>query len=247
MAQLPLTRGYVTKVSVADLPRVQHLRWCYRSGYAVHYTQVNGKRKVIYLHRLLLNAPSHLQVDHINRDRLDNRRHNLRFATRSQNQANKGRSRNNRSGYKGVGFHAGKWSARIRYQGKQLHLGHYDDVVEAAWVYDAAAVALYKAFAGRNFPDEPIPNDLRRRVQQLLEPAPPRPAIPKRKSDYRGVMWERGRWRAKITVNGQRLHLGYFDDEAAAAKAYDAAAQEHLGDKARLNFPRTKRRTLKEA
>jgi hypothetical protein len=62
-------------------------------------------------------------------------------------------------------------------------------------------------------------------------------------SQYKGVYWKRwnsgsrGKWRAAITVEGRNRHLGYFTDEAAAARAYDTAALAEWGDHARLNFP----------
>jgi hypothetical protein len=56
-------------------------------------------------------------------------------------------------------------------------------------------------------------------------------------SGYKGVAWDKYRWRAHIRVDGRRLHLGMFADPAEAARAYDAAAREHFGEFARLNFP----------
>jgi hypothetical protein len=56
-------------------------------------------------------------------------------------------------------------------------------------------------------------------------------------SIYKGVGLHRGRWRARIYVDGRRLSLGYFADEPAAGRAYDAAAREHFGVFACLNFP----------
>jgi len=66
--------------------------------------------------------------------------------------------------------------------------------------------------------------------------------VPKRagtSSQYKGVTWDAwaGRWKAGIKVNYRSIHLGRFDDEKDAARAYDAAALEHFGEFARLNFP----------
>jgi hypothetical protein len=238
MPQIPLSQGYAALVDDEDYEWLSHYRWRYNSkGYAVHYTRVNGERKTVFMHRLILDAPRGLQVDHINRDRLDNRRANLRFATRSQNQANKERQKNNTSGYKGVNWHAGRWAARIRVNRRRVHLGQYDDPETAALVYDAAARRFYQEFAGLNFPQRATPPEIEHLVERLLtKRAEPPVIIPKRRSRYRGVVWERGRWRAKITVKGVRLHLGCFDEEEAAARAYDAAARQHLGARAKLNF-----------
>ncbi len=228
---IALTKGYLALVDDANFARLSQLKWCYNSsGYAVHYED----RRTIFMHRLIMNAPPHLQVDHINQNRLDNRRENLRFATRSQNQANKGRQANNTSGYKGVSFRAGKWEARIRVAGGRLQLGRFDDPVTAALVYDAASRLFNVDFAGVNFPERPTSPE----IDDLLNRLPRKKAVPaaKEPSKYRGVAWASGRWRARICVAGTRLDLGWFADEASAARAYDAAALR-LGAAARLNFP----------
>ena len=228
---IPLTKGRFAVVEDADFARLSQLKWCYNSsGYAVHYED----RRTIFMHRLIMNAPPHLQVDHINQNRLDNRRENLRFATRSQNQANKGRQVNNTSGYKGVSFRAGKWEARIRVAGGRLQLGRFDDPVTAALIYDAASRLFNVDFAGVNFPERPTSPE----IDDLLDRLPRKKTVPatKEPSKYRGVGWATGRWRARICVAGKRLDLGCFDDEASAARAYDAAAI-CLGVPARLNFP----------
>jgi hypothetical protein len=106
------------------------------------------------MHRQILGAPPGQQVDHINGDTLDNRRVNLRLATHGQNQHNRGKYRNNKSGYKGVSWDkaAGKWRAQIKFNNKKYNLGRYHDPIEAALAYDAAAIRLHGAFARLNFP-----------------------------------------------------------------------------------------------
>ena len=93
-------------------------------------------------------------VDHINHNGLDNRRANLRIATASQNNANSRRGMNRgRSKYKGVWWDekAGKWRAGIKCQGKCIHLGMFDDEIEAAKAYDRAAGLYHGEFAVLNF------------------------------------------------------------------------------------------------
>lgn len=166
MKQIPLTQGAVALVDDGDYARLITIgNWSLSNrGYAVHYS----KPKNLYMHRLLLAAPPHLQVDHIDRDKCNNQRHNLRFATRSENQANKGVQVNNSSGYKGVTFHHGKWQARIRYQGQRIHLGRFESAKEAALIYDAASRALYGDFAGLNLPLSPTPPELQKRLTKRL-------------------------------------------------------------------------------
>lgn len=88
-------------------------------------------------------------VDHINRDKADNRIENLRLATRSQNNANSCRPRTNTSGFKGVSWSnaVGRWKAEIRARGKRYHLGYFDTPEEAHTAYCAAAKELHGEFA----------------------------------------------------------------------------------------------------
>src|SRR5688572_14268873 len=87
--EIPLTRGYVALVDSGDVASVAPYRWHVdlriRGGQPFGYAaSIQGGRKV-YMHRLILGAPRGMDVDHENRDGLDNRRCNIRVATRSQN------------------------------------------------------------------------------------------------------------------------------------------------------------------
>ncbi len=92
-------------------------------------------------------------IDHINRNGLDNRRANLRFATIAQNAQNS-RMRKNRSGYKGVWFakDKGRFRAAIWYNNKRIYLGYFNSPISAAKAYDEAARKYHKEFAVLNFP-----------------------------------------------------------------------------------------------
>jgi len=224
----------IVLVDEADFAQLSALKWHFNSsGYAVLYEG----RKTIFMHRLIMNAPLHLQIDHINHNRLDNRRKNLRFATRSQNQANKRHQANNTSGYKGVSFRAGKWEARIRVNGRRQLLGRYDDALTAARVYDAASRRYYGDFAGLNFPEAATSPE----IERLLDNVPRNKCTPapRATSRFRGVVWASGRWRARISINGVRVDLGCFEDEAEAAAAYDTAAIQRLETKPHLDVSAT--------
>ena len=109
------------------------------------------------IHRLLLGATNpKMQVDHINGNKLDNRKENLRLATNQQNQHNVGKRKNNTSGYKGVSWYRKrkKWKAAIKHNKKSIHLGYYDTPEEASRAYDKAAVEFFGEFAHLNFPGE---------------------------------------------------------------------------------------------
>ncbi|PWC54682.1 hypothetical protein TSA6c_00105 [Azospirillum sp. TSA6c] len=121
------------------------------SGAGYVQIRIDGKRHSA--HRLAFlwmtgNWPDK-QVDHINRDRVDNRWGNLRLANSSQNLANRPLNRNNTSGVKGVCWDRRdeKWSARIRANGKRRFLGCFSDINDAAAAYDAAAKQHFGDFA----------------------------------------------------------------------------------------------------
>lgn len=127
-----------------------------KRGYARRTYKMDGALITEMLHQVVMRIPSgsSLMVDHINGDRLDNRRENLRIATKSQNGHNQGIQRTNTSGYKGVTFHSsrgsGKWIAQIRVNGKRIHIGSFDDINVAAHEYNKAAIKHHGEFARLN-------------------------------------------------------------------------------------------------
>jgi len=89
------------------------------------------------------------QIDHIDCDKGNNRFANLRLATNSQNQQNRGVRSDNTSGHKGVCWHRRdrKWSARIRHNGKTMHLGYFDTIEQASAAYASASLKYHGGFA----------------------------------------------------------------------------------------------------
>lgn len=122
-------------------------------GYATRNLPATPKRGRLYLHRLILARmlgrplTREEECDHENLNKTDNRRANLRVATRSQNEANKGVRSDSATGYKGVRVHRQKFAAQIYVNGKRLHLGTYDTPEEAHTAYLAAAREYFGEFA----------------------------------------------------------------------------------------------------
>lgn len=120
-----------------------------------------GKQRMVQMHRIILSRmigrelEDDEKVDHIHHKTTDNRRTEIRLATHSQNMANRRKSANNTSGYKGVYWHkeAKKFRAKIGYQGEQIRIGMFDSPEEAALAYDREAKKLFGEFAILNFPD----------------------------------------------------------------------------------------------
>jgi hypothetical protein len=148
---LQLTQGKIAVVDDGDYEWLRLFKWRYTSGgYAV--TTVGDT--LLRMHRVLLFAPHYFQVDHIDGDRLNNQRSNLRLCTRKQNSANRRNQANNKSGFKGVRWHKKhrRWYAHIQASNRLYHLGNFATAEHAALAYDAAALRLFGAFARLNFP-----------------------------------------------------------------------------------------------
>jgi hypothetical protein len=134
MTEIFLTKGKVAIVDADDFEYLNQWKWLFDGkGYAVrHEPRQKGKhRGWIYMHRLINNTPSDLETDHINHNRLDNRKSNLRAITHQKNLFNSKIAKNNTSGCKGVTKAKGKWQAQIVINQKNIYLGYYYDIEEA--------------------------------------------------------------------------------------------------------------------
>lgn len=151
---IKLTQGKVAILDRRDYLRFRQYPWIavnlHGHWYAALTTKSNRK---LYMHRVIMGVMNpDIEIDHINGNTLDNRRSNLRIASKSQNQ----RNRYAVAGiipYKGVRQKdKGRWYASIKVNGKSIWLGSFDHPVKAAHAYDRAARKYFGSFARLNFP-----------------------------------------------------------------------------------------------
>ena len=153
---IPLSKGQVAIVDPEDYDALSGFKWYARwdehsqTFYAIRHDQTSEKpNRMAQMHRQILGVPPGTVVDHRDGNGLNNRRLNIRPATESQNQHNRGPVKNTLTGLKGVSFSkpTGKWMARIRMNYKRLWLGLFDTPEEASAAYIEAAKRLHGEFA----------------------------------------------------------------------------------------------------
>ena len=163
MKKIPLTQGYFAIVDDADYEELAKRKWCVSGDsrtpqlkYAVRRLlreEAGGSaRIVVKMHNVLCPPPPGFIVDHINGNALDNRRSNLRIATRGENQRNTKIHRDNKSGFKGVTrrelVNGCVFEARIMCGGVRYELGKFETAEAAAEAYREAALRIHGEFSG---------------------------------------------------------------------------------------------------
>ena len=159
MRKIQITRGFDALVDDEDYDRLSRYHWCYHGGgYAARGYHENGKVRIEKMHQAIMGiAPEGYMIDHINGDKLDNRRSNLRFVTHQQNMFNSKpkinvKGKRCRSRFKGVTWRGdrGKWRSCITIDRKRHYIGLYDTEEEAAIAYNNAAITLFGEYAKLN-------------------------------------------------------------------------------------------------
>lgn len=153
MKVISLNKGASCKIDDSDYEEISKYKW-YLSDTGYPCRTQNGKRsggkrepsKRIFMHRSLMNCPKGMVVDHINHDRTDNRRENLRICSVAENVRNSPTARF-RNVFKGVYKMGNRYKSSISYYGVQIHIGMYGTPTEAAQAYDVAAEHLFGEFA----------------------------------------------------------------------------------------------------
>ena len=153
---IPLTQGKFAIVDDEDYTQLNNVKWYTFKSRGSWYAARNISGRPTFMHRLILNLKKGEYTDHINGDGLDNRRANLRVATRSQNAMNSRKGISSSSIFKGVSYHKKnkKWVALIG----SHYLGSFSTQPEAARAYDAAAKKLFGEYASLNFPIKEVEN-----------------------------------------------------------------------------------------
>lgn len=155
MKRIALTKGEFALVDDADFEWLNQWKWCYvSSGYAMRREYLGGgrgneKARYILMHRIIADAANDEEVDHINRNKLDNQRDNLRLCDSSQNKFNTSVRRDNKSGVRGVSWYKAyqKWTASIKSRGTTKFLGYFDSLEEAVEARKQAERQLFGEFA----------------------------------------------------------------------------------------------------
>ena len=153
MKKVPIHRSSYAIIDDEDYIEISKYKWRADGfGYPITNLKIGKMWTTISLHRLLMNAKNGEQVDHKNRNILDNRRNNLRKCDNAQNRQNKGVQSNNSSGFKGVYFHKRdkKYRAKLMANGKIVLEKCFDSKIEAAKAYNEAAKKYHGEYAFLN-------------------------------------------------------------------------------------------------
>ncbi len=170
---IPLGDGFYAYVDAADYEWLSQWTWhACASGYAFRFE----KGKYVFMHRVIMKPPQGMVVDHIDGNKGNNCRLNLRVCTRQENLRNLRKQHGRRSRFKGVSCDKQRrtWVARWQWRDERCWLGRFKDEVEAARAYDYAAVAWFGRSTGLNLPEEWPPE---RRAQVYAEAQTEREAV----------------------------------------------------------------------
>ena len=156
MKKMKLTNGDFALLDNHDYDKLSKYNWGLGPRKYIQRTKTeNGKQTSVVIHREIMGCikGDGKTVDHVNRNRLDNRRVNLRLVNRQQSATNCSMGKNNTSGYKGVSFLKSEniWQSRVMFNYKSHFLGNFKTAQEAGRAYDKKTLELNGVYAVLNF------------------------------------------------------------------------------------------------
>lgn len=228
IAIVETTRGEFT-IDRGDIELIKNNTWWINNhGYVYSRNYKNNSKTTIYLSRYLMNPPKGIEIDHIDMNKRNNRRSNLRLADRVTNNANKGKSRRGKGSYKGIKqVSNGDWSSHLILNQKSISIGTYVSEIAAANAYNFYVKQYLGEYARLN--ETPLMEDwYNYRVKRGL------------KTKYIGVTKRPGGtpkpWQAFINREGRRYCIGHFHNDKDAAKFYNVEAIKLMYDLPKLNI-----------
>lgn len=150
MKEIKLTQNKIALVDDKDFELLSKYKWCSSNGYAITRV-IGGNGKQLRMHQLIMGVSGKQIVDHKDENPLNNLRENLRIATKAQNMRNRGKQKNNTSGYKGVGWDSerGRWKVQLRANRKNI-MKRFLELKEAVEFYNQVALKYHSKFARLN-------------------------------------------------------------------------------------------------
>jgi hypothetical protein len=212
MKEILLSKGDKTIVDDCDYEYLSQWKWYLSNGYAIS----NDRKK---MHRIIMKAKEGEIVDHIDRDKLNNSRTNLRIISREGNVHNQKKRINTFNNYKGTQYvkKLGLWQSRCRINGNDYYLGLYKTEIASAYAYNKKAIELSEYILLNEF--DIYIDELEKML--ITDSAKKPPA--EKKSKQKGLYWHKksgrmkqGDWEVKVRVDGKYKSLGRFINEQDA-------------------------------
>lgn len=157
MKYIELTQNKKAMVDDADYEWLNSFKWYFhphrQTGYAEHTMKVDGKKTNVKMHHMIIGKPPKgFVTDHQDNNGVNNQRHNLRFCTDAENKRNRGKTRKNSSGIKGVYWQKqiSRWYSRIMVDNEDIYLGTFDTPEQASEAYNKAALKYHGKYARLN-------------------------------------------------------------------------------------------------
>lgn len=226
--EIKLSKGIGTvKISPEDYDVLSKYKWNKNSnGYI--YGWVNGK--MILMHRYITKPIDNEKVDHINGDRTDNRRENLRNTTTQKNNENRSKKKNTSNEYYGVFLSKNKkkYGVQITINKKTTYLGYFENEINAAERRDMYIVHNKLDHMKLNFPEKKEEYMNKEYIQKISNP---------KTNKYFGVYKQKNRFQSKLKLNKTQVNLGSFKTAIDAAIFYDKYIVDNKIKGKQLNFP----------